>query len=111
MPPLLDFFRVKPVPVTEDGLREIDIDDCGQASSPGRDPRRWRPRAVAAGELTRRSAPRRAGQSFAGAAQRVNRACDRLLRDPAAQTVLVVSHISPIKILLCRSHGRPARHR
>jgi ribonuclease H / adenosylcobalamin/alpha-ribazole phosphatase len=47
------------------------------------------------------------GESFADTAQRVNRACDRLLRDHSGQTVLVVSHISPIKILLCRALGVP----
>ena len=47
------------------------------------------------------------GESFADVAQRVNRACDRLLRDYGGQTVLVVSHISPIKILLCRALGVP----
>jgi broad specificity phosphatase PhoE len=47
------------------------------------------------------------GESFADTAQRVNRACDRLLRDYGGQTVLVVSHVSPIKILLCRALGVP----
>ncbi len=47
------------------------------------------------------------GESFAAAARRVNRACDRLLRDHEGRTVLVVSHITPIKILLCRALGVP----
>jgi len=47
------------------------------------------------------------GESFAATARRVNRACDRLLRDHGGQTVLVVSHITPIKILLCRALGVP----
>jgi broad specificity phosphatase PhoE len=47
------------------------------------------------------------GESFAAAAHRVNRACDRLLRDHSGQTVLVVSHITPIKILLCQALGVP----
>src|ERR1700742_846951 len=47
------------------------------------------------------------GESFADAARRVDQACDRLLRDYSGQTVLVVSHISPIKILLCRAMGVP----
>ena len=47
------------------------------------------------------------GESFADTAHRVNRACDRLLRDHGGQTVLVVSHITPIKILLCRALGVP----
>src|SRR5579859_6916608 len=47
------------------------------------------------------------GESFARTAHRVNRACDRLLRDHGGQTVLVVSHVTPIKILLCRALGAP----
>ena len=47
------------------------------------------------------------GESFADTAHRVHRACDRLLQDHGGQTVLVVSHITPIKILLCRALGVP----
>jgi len=47
------------------------------------------------------------GESFAATAHRVNRACDRLLRDHGGQTVLVVSHITPIKILLCQALDVP----
>jgi len=47
------------------------------------------------------------GESFAATADRVNQACDRLLRDHGGQTVLVVSHITPIKILLCRALSVP----
>ena len=47
------------------------------------------------------------GESFAATANRVNRACDRLLRDHDGQTVLVVSHITPIKILLCQALSVP----
>jgi probable phosphoglycerate mutase len=47
------------------------------------------------------------GESFADASRRVNRACDRLLRDHGGQTVLVVSHVTPIKIMLCRALGAP----
>ena len=47
---------------------------------------------MAVGELRRHRTP-------------VNRACDRLLRDHGGQTVLVVSHVTLIKILLCRALG------
>ena len=47
------------------------------------------------------------GESFAATALRVNRACDRLRRDHGGQTILVVCHITPIKILLCRALGVP----
>ena len=45
------------------------------------------------------------GESFADTACRVNRACDRLLREHPGENVLVVSHITPMKILLCRALG------
>jgi broad specificity phosphatase PhoE len=47
------------------------------------------------------------GESFEDVALRVNRACDRLLREHGGKTVLVVSHITPIKIMLCRALGVP----
>ena len=47
------------------------------------------------------------GESFADTAQRVHQACDRLLRDHYGQSALVVSHITPIKILLCRALDVP----
>src|ERR1700749_2163705 len=55
----------------------------------------WRPEAPPGGE------------SFADTSHRVNRACDRLLRDHGGQTVLVVSHVTPIKIMLCRALSVP----
>jgi broad specificity phosphatase PhoE len=62
---------------------------------------RW-PVAAAAWRRDPQQAPP-GGESFADTAHRVNRACDRLLRDHGGQTVLVVSHVTPIKILLCRA--------
>jgi ribonuclease H / adenosylcobalamin/alpha-ribazole phosphatase len=47
------------------------------------------------------------GESFADTAHRVNLACDRLLREYGGQTILVVSHVTPIKVLLCRALGVP----
>jgi ribonuclease H / adenosylcobalamin/alpha-ribazole phosphatase len=43
------------------------------------------------------------GESFAAVATRVNKALDRLLADHAGQTVVVVSHVTPIKTLVCRA--------
>ena len=37
----------------------------------------------------------------------LDRACERILEKHHGQTVLVVSHITPIKILLCRALGAP----
>lgn len=66
---------------------------------------RW-PEAVAAWQQDPQRAPP-GGESFAETACRVNRACERILRDHPGETVLVVSHITPIKILLCRALGVP----
>lgn len=66
---------------------------------------RW-PEAVAAWQHDPRQAPP-GGESFADTACRVNSACERILRDHQGETVLVVSHITPMKILLCRALGVP----
>jgi probable phosphoglycerate mutase len=66
---------------------------------------RW-PDAVVAWQRDPRQAPP-GGESFAATACRVDRACERILKQYPGQTVLVVSHITPIKILLCRALGAP----
>ncbi len=43
------------------------------------------------------------GESFAAAGRRVLGALDRLLAAYPEQTVLIVSHVTPIKIILCRA--------
>jgi ribonuclease H / adenosylcobalamin/alpha-ribazole phosphatase len=43
------------------------------------------------------------GESFAAVAGRVNEALDRLLADHAGQSIVVVSHVTPIKTLVCRA--------
>ncbi len=43
------------------------------------------------------------GESFAAVARRVNGALDRLLAEHAGQTIVVVSHVTPIKTLVCRA--------
>lgn len=43
------------------------------------------------------------GESFAAVATRVNGALDRLLADHRRQTIVVVSHVTPIKTLICRA--------
>ncbi len=47
------------------------------------------------------------GESFAAVASRVNRALDRLLADRQGQTIVVVSHVTPIKTLVCRALAAP----
>src|ERR1700752_419466 len=90
--------------VIDDDLRETDFGDW-DGFTLAEIQQRW----PAAGALWRRgpAQPPPGGESFADVAQRVNRACARLLRDYSGQTVLVVSHISPIKILLCPALGAP----
>ena len=90
--------------VIDDDLRETDFGDW-DGFTLAEIQQRW-PAAVALWRSDPGQPPP-GGESFADVAQRVNRACDRLLRDYSGQTVLVVSHISPIKILLCRALGVP----
>jgi broad specificity phosphatase PhoE len=90
--------------VIDDDLRETDFGDW-DGFTLAEIQERW-PGAEAAWRRDPGQAPP-GGESFADTAQRVNRACDRLLRDHSGQNVLVVSHITPIKILLCRALGVP----
>ena len=43
------------------------------------------------------------GESFGAVARRVNGALDRLLAEHEGQTIVVVSHVTPIKTLVCRA--------
>ena len=89
---------------TDDDLRETDFGDWeGLTLAEIQD--RW-PEAVRAWQRDPDQAPPR-GESFAATACRVNRACERILGRHQGRTVLVVSHITPIKILLCRALGVP----
>src|SRR5215469_8686261 len=90
--------------VIDDDLRETDFGDW-DGFTLAEIQQRW-PAAAAAWRYDPEQAPP-GGESFAATEHRVNRACDRLLRDHGGQTVLVVSHITPIKILLCRALGVP----
>jgi probable phosphoglycerate mutase len=88
----------------DDDLRETDFGDW-DGFTLEEIQLRW-PAAVTAWRRDPQQAPP-GGESFADVARRVDRARDRLLRDHAGQTVLVVSHITPIKIMLCRALGAP----
>src|SRR5258706_1181243 len=90
--------------VIDDDLRETDFGDW-DGFTLAEIQQRW-PTAAAAWRRDPEQAPP-GGESFADTADRVNRACDRLLRDHCGQTVLVVSHITPLKILLCRALAVP----
>ena len=89
---------------TDDDLRETDFGEW-EGFTLAEVAERW-PAAVAAWQHDPAQAPP-GGESFAATARRVHRACDRLLRDHRGQTVLVVSHVTPIKILLCRALDVP----
>jgi ribonuclease H / adenosylcobalamin/alpha-ribazole phosphatase len=90
--------------VTDDDLRETDFGEW-EGLTLAEIQLRW-PAAVTAWQHDPQQAPPD-GESFADTARRVDQACDRLLRDHHGQTVLVVSHITPIKILLCRALDVP----
>ena len=90
--------------VTDDDLRETDFGDW-DGFTLAEIQQRW-PAAAAAWRSDLEQAPP-GGESFAQTARRVNQACDRLLRHHDGQTILVVSHITPIKILLCRALSVP----
>ena len=90
--------------VTDDDLRETDFGEW-EGLTLAEIQLRW-PAAVTAWQHDPQQPPP-GGESFADTARRVYRACDRILRDHHGQTVLVVSHITPIKILLCRALDVP----
>jgi probable phosphoglycerate mutase len=90
--------------VIDDDLRETDFGDW-DGFTLAEIQQRW-PRAAAAWQRDPEQAPP-SGESFADTALRVDRARDRLLRDHRGQNVLVVTHVTPIKILLCRALGVP----
>jgi probable phosphoglycerate mutase len=90
--------------VTDDDFRETDFGDW-EGLTLAEIQQRW-PAAAAAWRQDPEQAPP-GGESFADTADRVNRACDRLLRDQGGKTVLIVSHITPIKVLLCRALSVP----
>ena len=89
---------------TDDDLRETDFGEW-EGFTLAEIQHRW-PALVAAWQHDPAQAPP-GGESFADVADRVRRACNRVLRDHLGQTVLVVSHITPIKILLCRALDAP----
>jgi ribonuclease H / adenosylcobalamin/alpha-ribazole phosphatase len=89
---------------TDDDLRETDYGEW-EGFTLAEIQQRW-PAAAAAWQQDPQQAPP-GGESFAATARRVHHACDRILRDHYGQRVLVVSHVTPIKILLCRALDVP----
>jgi ribonuclease H / adenosylcobalamin/alpha-ribazole phosphatase len=84
----------------DDDLRETDFGEWEGFALPEIE-ERW-PALVAAWQHNPEQAPP-GGESFADTARRVDRARERIMRDHHGQRVLVVSHITPIKTLLCRA--------
>jgi broad specificity phosphatase PhoE len=90
--------------VVDDDLRETDFGEW-EGLTLAEIQQRW-PALAAAWRRDPGQAPP-GGESFTDTARRVNRACDRVLREHGGKTVLVVGHITPMKILLCRALGVP----
>jgi ribonuclease H / adenosylcobalamin/alpha-ribazole phosphatase len=67
---------------------------------------RW-PEEMTAWQASADAAPP-GGESFAAVATRVSDALERLLTEHRGQTVVVVSHVTPIKTLVCRALLAPA---
>lgn len=88
----------------DDDLRETDFGEW-EGFTFAEIQGKWR-QAVTAWQRDPQQAPP-GGESFADTACRVNRACERILGQHRGETVLVVSHITPIKIMLCRALGAP----
>jgi probable phosphoglycerate mutase len=85
--------------VLEDDLAETDFGEWeGQTFAAVM--ARW-PAQLAAWQSDAEVAPP-GGESFAAVASRVNGALDRLLSGHREQTIVVVSHVTPIKTLVCR---------
>ncbi len=89
----------------DDDLRECDFGDWDGLTFAEVQPK-W-PAELAAWLGSPSSAPP-SGESFDAVGRRVRRARDRLLRTHSGQTVLVVTHVSPIKELVRLALGAPA---
>lgn len=89
---------------TDDDLRETDFGEW-EGFTLAELQERW-PALISSWQHDPEQAPP-GGESFAETAYRVDLARDRILRDHRGQTILVVSHITPIKTLLCRALDIP----
>ncbi|MGZ4554032.1 MAG: histidine phosphatase family protein [Mycobacteriaceae bacterium] len=93
------------LPVTvDDDLRETDFGEW-EGCTLGEIKERW-PHEAASWQQDPGQAPP-SGESFADTAQRTDRARERILCRHRGQAVLIVSHITPIKTLLCRALDVP----
>jgi probable phosphoglycerate mutase len=90
--------------VTDDDLRETDFGEWEGLTLA--EIQRRDAEAVTAWQHDPDQAPP-GGESFTATAERVRRGCERIRRQHRGETVLVVSHITPIKIMLCEALGVP----
>jgi broad specificity phosphatase PhoE len=91
--------------VTDDGFRETDFGAWeGLTFAEVRE--RWP--AEASAWLADPAVPPPGGESFAEVSERVTGALQRVLADRAGQTVLIVSHVTPIKMLVTTALLAPA---
>ena len=84
----------------DDGLAEADFGSW-EGMSFGEVRERW-PTEMAAWLASADAAPP-GGESFAAVGSRVDAALDRLLAAHQGQTVVIVSHVTPIKTIVCRA--------
>ena len=90
---------------TDDGLAETDFGSW-EGMTFAEVMARW-PDEMAAWMAAADAAPP-GGESFASVADRVNAALDRLLAVHQGETVVVVSHVTPIKSIVCRALLAPS---
>jgi probable phosphoglycerate mutase len=86
--------------VTEEGLVETDFGSW-EGMTFGEIRTNW-PEQMDAWLADPEAAPP-GGESFTAVGQRVSAALDRLLRAYEGQTLVVVSHVTPIKTIVCRA--------
>ncbi|HEY6749205.1 MAG TPA: bifunctional RNase H/acid phosphatase [Mycobacteriales bacterium] len=90
---------------TDDGLVELDFGQW-EGRTFAEVKRGWR--AERAAFRTDPSAPAPGGESVDQVNRRVRRARDRIIAAHPGGTVVVVSHVTPIKVLLCAALAAPA---
>ncbi|MEU6313653.1 bifunctional RNase H/acid phosphatase [Streptomyces sp. NPDC047014] len=89
----------------EEGLREVDF-GAWEGLTFGEVRDRF-PDDLQAWLDSPEAAPTAGGESFAAATRRISATCDRLLAAHAGRTVLLVTHVTPVKILVRLALGAP----
>ncbi|MBT2449927.1 bifunctional RNase H/acid phosphatase [Streptomyces sp. ISL-43] len=89
----------------EEGLREVDF-GAWEGMTFGEVRERY-PEDLQAWLGSSKAAPTGGGESFVSATRRVSATRDRLLAAHAGRTVLLVSHVTPVKILVRLALGAP----